>query len=131
MPLKLRIPAGEKFVINGTVLANVGDRAMYIEFRTGVQFMRGRDILEESDIKTPLDRAYYLLQEIYLNNDRSDTARREFQVAAARAYQSANDDLVQATILNVTPLVKDPDLFPAVAMLRDLRNACSGNSTAH
>src|SRR5690606_25668133 len=78
MPLKLRIPAGEKIVVNGAVITNVDDRAMYIQLENEAQFMRGRDILRPEDVVTPLDEAYFHVQMMYIEPDSRTERRPQF-----------------------------------------------------
>ncbi len=65
MPLKLDIKAGEKLVINGAVLENVGGNAkMLIHNESAI--IREKEILSQGESNTPAARVYFALQCAYM-----------------------------------------------------------------
>ena len=123
MPLKLRIPAGEKIVVNGAVITNVDDKAMHIQLENEAQFMRGRDILTPENASTPLDAAYFHVQMMYIEPEAHDEHRPRFTDAARRAFLLAKDDIARGKIFEAVGDVGEGKFFAALSKLRDLRKA--------
>jgi flagellar biosynthesis repressor protein FlbT len=121
MPLKIRIPAGEKFVVNGAVITNVDDRAIHLQLENEAQFMRGRDVLQAEDATTPLDQAYFYAQSMYIEPELRDEQRPLFTEAARRAFLSATDDTVRAVIFDAVGDVGEGRFFAALSKFRELR----------
>ena len=123
MPLKVRIPAGEKIVVNGAVISNVDDKAMHIQFENEAQFMRGRDILRPEQATTPLLEAYYYTQMMYIEPETREQHRPLFTDAARRAFVTATDDAARAAIFDAVGDVGEGRYFAALTRFRDLRKA--------
>ncbi len=52
MPLKLKLAAHERLVVNGAVMVNGGGRTSLI-IRNFAHIMREKDVLQEADANTP------------------------------------------------------------------------------
>lgn len=65
MPLKLDFKAGDKMIINGTVIENVGPNAKLL-IHNEASILREQDIISETENLTPASRAYYALQCAYI-----------------------------------------------------------------
>ncbi|NDV50789.1 flagellar biosynthesis repressor FlbT [Salipiger sp. PrR003] len=61
MSLKLTVKPDEYLVVNGCVIKNRGNRAV-ISIENHADVLRGKDLLEPQDVKTPLQKAYYDIQ---------------------------------------------------------------------
>lgn len=68
MALKLSLKPGEKFVVNGAVIAN-GDRRSTLVIQNKVSILREKDILQAEDVKTPARRIYFPIMLMYLDGD--------------------------------------------------------------
>lgn len=77
MALKLSLKPGEKFVVNGAVIAN-GDRRASLVIQNRVSILRERDILQEQDVDTPAKRIYFPIMLCYLDPDSTDEYYQEF-----------------------------------------------------
>ncbi len=66
MPLKLKLAPGERVYISGALLRNNG-AACEIEVLNRVPLLRDKDLLVESDARTPCERLYLLIQTLYLD----------------------------------------------------------------
>lgn len=121
MPLKVRIPAGEKIVVNGAVITNVDDKAMHIQFENKAQFLRGRDILTPEQVASPLDEAYFHVQMMYIEPETREEHRPRFTDAARRAFLTAQGDEERGAIFNAVGDVGESQLFAALSKLRELR----------
>lgn len=65
MPLKLDLKVGEKMIVNGAVLENVGQNAKLL-VRNMAAVLREKEILTEDDAVTPASRTYFSLQCAYI-----------------------------------------------------------------
>ena len=66
MPLKISLKPGEKFVLNGAVVAN-GDRRATIVVQNKASILRERDIMQQADANTPAARIYFPVMMMYLD----------------------------------------------------------------
>ena len=71
MPLRIDLKAGETFILNDSTMYLNKSAALIIESRA--TFIRTRDLVQESDIKTIAERIYFLCQQIYLSESRYKT----------------------------------------------------------
>ena len=65
MPLKLDFKAGEKLVINGAVVENVGGNAKLLVHNESA-IIREKEILTQAETNTPAARVYFALQCAYM-----------------------------------------------------------------
>lgn len=68
MGLKLTIKPGERLIINGCVIRN-GDRRLDIEIETRADVLRGNEMLNEENSRTPVRRLLYLIQIVLVSRD--------------------------------------------------------------
>jgi flagellar protein FlbT len=61
MPLKLKLAANERFVVNGVVITN-GDYRATLTINNFAHVMREKDVLQETDADTPTRRLYFVVQ---------------------------------------------------------------------
>lgn len=66
MPLKLSLKPGEKFVLNGAVLAN-GDKRTSLIIQNKACVLREKDIMQPEDANTPARRIYFPIMMMYLD----------------------------------------------------------------
>ena len=65
MPLRLKLPHGDRIIVNGAVMENGGEAAMLV-FHNRADIMRRKEIMQESDALSPSRRVYYALQCAYI-----------------------------------------------------------------
>lgn len=65
MPLKIDFKCGEKLVINGAVLENVGPNAKLL-VHNRANILREKEILKQEECSTPASRVYFALQCAYI-----------------------------------------------------------------
>lgn len=65
MPLKIDFKCGEKLVINGAVLENVGPNAKLL-VHNRANILREKEILKQEECATPASRVYFALQCAYI-----------------------------------------------------------------
>ncbi len=78
MPLKLDFKAGDKMVINGAVLENIGPNAKILVHNDSA-ILREKEILSVADTKTPAARVYFSLQCAYMFPDKKDEYLKVFE----------------------------------------------------
>jgi len=77
MALKLSLKPGEKFVVNGAVIAN-GDRRASLILHNRASILREKDIMQEQDVDTPAKRIYFPIMLMYLEQGNTDEYYEEF-----------------------------------------------------
>jgi flagellar protein FlbT len=117
MPLKIVLKNGEKIIINGAVLQNIGGAAKALVLNEAA-VLREKDIITESEAQTPASRCYFALQNLYLFPGREEVYKplvREFLTDYGNAAPSARklvDDMLQA--------VDEGQSYRALRLARDL-----------
>src|ERR1700743_2141291 len=77
MPLKLSLKPGEKFVLNGAVLAN-GDKRTSLVIQNKACVLREKDIMQPKDAKTPARLVYLAIMMMYLDTENTEETYTEF-----------------------------------------------------
>ena len=77
MPLKLSLKPGEKFVLNGAVLAN-GDKRTSLVIQNKACVLREKDIMQPEGANTPARRIYLAIMMMYLDGEASEEPYNEF-----------------------------------------------------
>lgn len=71
MPLIIDLKPGEKLIINGTVIENIGVNTK-LRVLNDCTLMRQKEILSDTDAVTPATRVYYALQCSYIFPEHKD-----------------------------------------------------------
>jgi len=119
MPLKLKLSAHERLVVNGAVLVN-GDYRTTLLVRNFSHIMREKDVLQEADANTPTKRLYFLVQAMLMRPPPS--------AALEATYRTAYDQLTTAyvrsenlaTLREVDDFVATADYYKALIKLHPL-----------
>ncbi len=77
MPLKLDFKSGEKMVINGAVVENIGPNAKILVHNIAT-ILRDKEVLTEKDAVTPAARVYFALQCAYVFPEKHDHYTKMF-----------------------------------------------------
>lgn len=77
MPLKLSLKPGEKFVLNGAVVAN-GDKRTSLVLQNKACVLREKDIMQPEDADTPARRVYMPIMMMYLDGDDTEHYYNDF-----------------------------------------------------
>lgn len=65
MPLSIDFKSGDKIIINGAVIENLGSNSK-ISVHNQAAILRGKEVLSAEDSKTPASRIYFALQCAYI-----------------------------------------------------------------
>ena len=68
MPLRIKIPARDKLMINGAIVEN-GAVSTTLIFHNRCDILRRKEIMQESEADTPARLVYYTLQCAYMFED--------------------------------------------------------------
>lgn len=90
MPLKIRLKAREKFVVNGAVMS-AGEEGAFLILQNKAALLRQSDIIQDQDANTPMRRVYFYVQMMYMEP--------KLQKQYFESYQDAWMDMVSATTL--------------------------------
>lgn len=65
MPLRIKLPARERIIINGAVIENAGD-ATTIVLHNRADILRRKEVMSEDEANSPAKRVYYAFQCAYM-----------------------------------------------------------------
>lgn len=119
MPLKLKLGAHERLVVNGAVLVNGAYRTTIL-VQNFSHIMREKDVLQEADADTPTKRLYFVIQAMLMQAPPT--------AALGETYRALHDQLADAfvkpenlAILRaVDAMVEAGDYYKALARLHPL-----------
>jgi flagellar protein FlbT len=119
MPLKLKLGANERLVVNGAVLVNGAYRTTLL-VSNFAHIMREKDVLQEEDANTPTKRLYFLVQAMLMQPPPS--------AELMEIYRSAQEQLQDvyikpenlAILDEVDRMVGAGDYYKALARLHPL-----------
>jgi len=78
LPLKLDFKSGDKMIINGAVVENVGSNAKFV-IHNDSAILREKEVLTDEETKTPAARVYYALQCAYVFPNQKDENLERFR----------------------------------------------------
>jgi flagellar biosynthesis repressor protein FlbT len=119
MPLKLKLGANERLVVNGAVLVNGAYRTTLL-IKNFAHIMREKDVLQEEDANTPTKRLYFLVQAMLMQPPPS--------IPLMDTYHGVQDELQEvyvkqdniAVLQDVDRLVDAGDYYKALIKLHPL-----------
>ncbi len=101
MPLKLDFKSGDKLVINGAVVENIGHNASFL-IHNEAAILREKEILSEAETVTPAARVYFALQCAYIFHEKQEHYLELFRqflsdyVSAAPSAREIGDQITAA-----------------------------------
>jgi flagellar protein FlbT len=119
MPLKLSLKPGEKFVLNGAVLAN-GDKRTSLVIQNKACVLREKDIMQVEEANTPARRIYFPIMMMYLDADTADTYYSQFALRMTEFMQAIGDKRVLAQCVDISKDVMNGAYYKALVQCRTL-----------
>jgi flagellar biosynthesis repressor protein FlbT len=119
MPLKLKLAAHERLIVNGAVMVNGGCRTTLI-IRNFAHIMREKDVLQEEDANTPTRRLYFILQAMLMQPPPPEPLKASYRLAHTQltvAYERPENLLILA---EVDRMVELGDFYKAMMKLHPL-----------
>ena len=101
MPLKLSLKPGEKFVLNGAVLAN-GDKRTSLVIQNKACVLREKYIMQPKDAKTPARLVYLAIMMMYLEGEGSEEPYNEFALRMTEFMGAIQNRQVLATCVEIS-----------------------------
>ena len=119
MPLKLSLKPGEKFVLNGAVLAN-GDKRTSLVIQNKACVLREKDIMQPKDAKTPARRIYLAIMLMYLDGEASEEPYNEFALRMTEFMGAVSTPVVLALCVDISRDVAQGAYYKALISCRKL-----------
>ena len=119
MPLKLSLKPGEKFVLNGAVLAN-GDKRTSLVIQNKACVLREKDIMQPSEATTPARRIYVPIMMMYLDPDDSDQYYNEFALRMTEFMGAIRNRQTLTTCIEISRDVMAGSYYKALIACRKL-----------
>ncbi len=119
MALKLTLKPGEKFVINGAVIAN-GDRRATLVLHNKASILRERDIMKGEDVDTPAKRIYFAIMSMYLDEKVRPRFYEEFVRRMSEFMGAISDADALATCVAVSQCVMERQYYKGLTQCRRL-----------
>ena len=119
MPLKLSLKPGEKFVLNGAVLAN-GDKRTSLVIQNKACILRERDIMQAEDANTPAKRIYFPIMMMYLDTEEADVYYSQFALRMTEFMDAIRDRKALTTCVEISRDVMAGSYYKALVKCREL-----------
>jgi flagellar biosynthesis repressor protein FlbT len=120
MPLKLSLKPGEKFVLNGAVIAN-GDKRTSLVIQNKACLLREKDIMQPQDATTPVRRIYFPIMMMYLSPDeRADRYYNDFALRMTEFMGAIKNRTALATCLEISRDVMARNYYKALMACKKL-----------
>jgi flagellar protein FlbT len=119
MALKLSLKPGEKFVVNGAVIAN-GDRRSSLVIQNKVSILREKDIMREQDANTPARRIYFPIRLCYLDPDGRSKYIEEFITRMTEFMSVVEDPETKKNCVEISQDVMNSHYYKALMTCKKL-----------
>lgn len=119
MALKIALKPGEKFVVNGAVIAN-GDRRTSLVIQNKVSILREKDIIQEAEVTTPVRRIYFPIMLMYLDDGTSKSYYEEFVLRMTEFMNAIEDPAALAHCVEISSEVMSRNFYRALMTCKKL-----------
>lgn len=119
MPLKLSLKPGEKFVLNGAVIAN-GDKRATLVVQNQAAILREKEILQAEEATTPARRVYFPIMMMYLDPGNFDTYYDEFALRMTEFMQAISSPEVLTICVLISKEVMRAEHYRALMHCKSL-----------
>ena len=119
MPLKLSLKPGEKFVLNGAVLAN-GDKRTSLVIQNKACVLREKDIMQPEGANTPARRIYLAIMMMYLDGESSEEPYNDFALRMTEFMSAIGTPAILAACVEISRDVSQGAYYKALIACRKL-----------
>ena len=119
MPLKLSLKPGEKFVLNGAVLAN-GDKRTSLVIQNKACVLREKDIMQPKDAKTPARLVYLSIMMMYLDSEGREEPYDEFALRMSEFMGAIRNREILTACVEISRDVSQGAYYKALIACRKL-----------
>lgn len=119
MPLKLSLKPGERFVLNGAVLAN-GDKRTSLIIQNKACVLREKDIMQPEDASTPARRIYFPIMMMYLDPSDDESYYNDFALRMTEFMGAIRNRTALAQCLEISRDVMGGNYYKALMLCKKL-----------
>ena len=119
MPLKLSLKPGEKFVLNGAVLAN-GDKRASLVIQNKACVLREKDIMQPESATTPARRIYFPIMMMYLSPENSEDYYNDFALRMTEFMSAIRNKQALACCVEISRDVMSGGYYRALMACKKL-----------
>ena len=119
MPLKLSLKPGEKFVLNGAVLAN-GDKRTSLVLQNKACILREKDIMQPDGATTPARRIYFPIMMMYLAPEDTESYYNDFALRMTEFMGAIRNRAALATCVEISRDVMGGTYYKALMACKKL-----------
>lgn len=119
MPLKISLKPGEKFVLNGAVLAN-GDKRASLVIQNKASILREKDIMQPTEATTPARRIYLPIMMMYLDSEGGDQYYNEFALRMTEFMGAIQNREALASCVEISRDVMSGSYYRALMLCKKL-----------
>ena len=119
MPLKLSLKPGERFVLNGAVLAN-GDKRTSLVIQNKACVLREKDIMQPEDASTPARRIYFPIMMMYLDPSDDEKYYNDFALRMTEFMGAIRNRTALAQCLEISRDVMGGNYYKALMLCKKL-----------
>lgn len=119
MPLKLKLKAREKLLINGALITN-GTTPAEIFVENRVPLLRQKDIMIESDAHTHCERIYFLIQLMYFTPENLKELHSHYWALVRQLLAASPSMLTHVTSISESLL--EENYYNALKLARKMIN---------
>ncbi len=119
MPLKLKLAANERLIVNGAVMVNGGCRTTLV-IGNFAHIMREKDVLQEQDANTPTRRLYFILQTMLMQPPPSEAVTASYRLAHTQLTAAYERPENLNVLTEVDQMVGIGDYYKAMMKLHPL-----------
>lgn len=119
MGLNIRLLHGDKCVINGAVISCKSQRTT-ISVENYAHVIRGADILDTKDVKTPTQHVYFTIQLMLIDAEHVERHRTHYNsVMSQLRYALENEDVLDE-LARIHALVESGEYYMALRELKSV-----------
>ena len=119
MPLKLSLKPGERFVLNGAVLAN-GDKRTSLIIQNKACVLREKDIMQPEDAATPARRIYFPIMMMYLDPGQDERYYNDFALRMTEFMGAIRNRTALAQCVEISRDVMSGNYYKALMACKKL-----------
>jgi flagellar protein FlbT len=119
MPLKLSLKPGERFVLNGAVLAN-GDKRTSLVIQNRACVLREKDIMQPEDANTPARRVYLPIMLMYLTPEDNEDYYNDFALRMTEFMGAIRNRAALTTCVEISRDVMSGAYYKALMLCKKL-----------
>jgi flagellar protein FlbT len=119
MPLKLSLKPGERFVLNGAVIAN-GDKRTSLVIQNKACLLREKDIMQPTEASTPVRRIYFPIMMMYLGTDDNEKYYNDFALRMTEFMGAVRNRAVLTSCVEISRDVMSGAYYKALMLCKKL-----------